>query len=94
MPIEEAWNILNESQKGLSGIECHARISITHYKGKTEVAAITNEPIPGLPGSENGVVTIKLLRRNLMHRIEEKSASSDAIRMQCGLTTTKIASLR
>ena len=26
------------------------RMSITHYKGKTEVAAVTNEPIPGLPG--------------------------------------------
>ena len=61
VPIESAWNILNESQKGLSGVECHARMSITHYKGKTEVAAVTNEPIPGLPGSENGVVIMKLL---------------------------------
>jgi len=62
VPIEEAWRILNESQKGLSGVEAHARLSITHYKGKTEVAAVTNEPIPGLLGAENGVVILKLLR--------------------------------
>lgn len=62
IPIEEAWHILNESQKGLSGVEAHARLSITHYKGKTEVAAVTNEPIPGLPGAEKGVVILKLLR--------------------------------
>jgi hypothetical protein len=62
VPIETAWNILNESQKGLSGVETHARLSITHYLGKTEVAAVTNEPIPGLAGSENGVVIFKLLR--------------------------------
>ncbi len=62
IPIEQAWNILNTSQKGLSGIENHARLSITHYKGKTEVAAVTNEPIPGLKGSENGVVIFKILR--------------------------------
>ena len=40
----------------------HARLSITHYKGKTEVVAVTNEPIPGLPGAENGVVIFKILR--------------------------------
>ncbi len=62
VPIERAWEILNESQKGLSGIEAHARLSITHYKGKTEVNAVTNEPIPGLAGSENGVVILKILR--------------------------------
>jgi L-lysine 2,3-aminomutase len=62
VPIETAWNILNESQKGLSGIENHARLSITHYKGKTEVNAVTNEAIPGLAGSENGVVIFKILR--------------------------------
>ncbi len=62
IPIEQAWQILNDSQKGLSGIEKHARLSITHYKGKTEVAAVTNEAIPGLKGSENGVVIFKLLR--------------------------------
>jgi len=60
--IEEAWRILNESQKGLSGVEAHARLSITHYKGKTEVAAVTKEPIPGLAGSENGVLIFKNLR--------------------------------
>ena len=65
IPIETAWNLLNESQKGLSGVETHARLSITHYKGKTEVAAVTNEPIPGLPGSENGVLIFKNLRNAL-----------------------------
>jgi L-lysine 2,3-aminomutase len=62
VPIEEAWRILNESQKGLSGVETHARLSITHYKGKTEVSAVTNEPAPGIPGGENGIVIMKLLR--------------------------------
>jgi L-lysine 2,3-aminomutase len=62
IPIERAWQILNESQKGLSGVETHARLSITHYKGKTEVNAVTNKPIPGLAGSENGVVIFKILR--------------------------------
>ncbi len=62
VPIEEAWNILNESQKGLSGVETHARLSITHYKGKTEVVAVTNDPLPGVPGGENGMVIMKLLR--------------------------------
>lgn len=62
VPIEEAWNVLNESQKGLSGVEAHARLSITHYKGKTEVAAVTKDPMPGVPGAENGVVILKLLR--------------------------------
>lgn len=62
LPIEKAWQILNESQKGLSGVEAHARLSITHYKGKTEVAAVTNEPMLGVLGGENGVVILKLLR--------------------------------
>ena len=62
VPIETAWKTLNDSQKGLSGVETHARLSITHYRGKTEVTAVTSEPIPGLPGSENGVVIFKLLR--------------------------------
>ncbi|MBL4603425.1 MAG: hypothetical protein JKY84_11815, partial [Emcibacteraceae bacterium] len=62
VPIEEAWNILNESQRGLSGVEAHARLSITHYYGKTEVVAVTNEPMEGVKGGENGVVIFKLLR--------------------------------
>lgn len=62
VPIERAWQILNESQKGLSGVEAHARLSITHYKGKTEVAAVTNESLAGIPGTENGFVVLKLLR--------------------------------
>jgi L-lysine 2,3-aminomutase len=65
VPIETAWITLNESQKGLSGVETHARLSITHYKGKTEVAAVTNEPIPGVPGTEHGVLIFKILRNAL-----------------------------
>ncbi|RKZ15836.1 hypothetical protein DRQ53_07945 [bacterium] len=65
VPIETVWQILNEAQRGLSGVEAHARLSITHYKGKTEVAAVTNEPIPGVPGTENGVVIFKILRNAL-----------------------------
>ncbi len=59
--IEGAWKILNESQKGLSGIETHARLSITHYKGKTEVCAVTGDAA-GMPGGENGIVIFKLYR--------------------------------
>ncbi len=62
VPIEEAWEVLNQSQKGLSGVEAHARLSITHYKGKTEVVAVTNKPMLGVKGGENGVVIFKLLR--------------------------------
>ena len=62
LPIEESWKLLNDSQKGLSGVEASARLSITHYLGKTEVVAVTNEPMPGIPGTENGVVIFKLLR--------------------------------
>ena len=62
VPIETAWHILNESQKGLSGVESHARLTCVHFKGKTEVSAITQEPIPGLPGAEDGVVVFKVLR--------------------------------
>ena len=65
VPIETAWRILNESQKGLSGVETHARLSITHYKGKTEVSAVTSEPIPGVPESEKGVLIFKILRNAL-----------------------------
>jgi L-lysine 2,3-aminomutase len=65
VPIETAWQLLNESQKGLSGVEAHARLSITHYKGKTEVAAVTNEPMPGVKGAEKGVLIFKILRNAL-----------------------------
>ena len=34
VPIETAWQTLNESQKGLSGVETRARLSITHYKAR------------------------------------------------------------
>ncbi|MDE0701184.1 MAG: hypothetical protein F4Z58_14525 [Acidimicrobiaceae bacterium] len=62
VPMEDAWWTLNESQKGLSGVETHARLVLAHYKGKTEISAVTNEPIAGLPGAENGVVVFKVLR--------------------------------
>ena len=62
VPIEEAWRIVNESQKGLSGVEAHARLAMAHYKGKTEVSAVTDDPVPGLAGAENGVVIFKILR--------------------------------
>ena len=65
VPIETAWALLNESQKGLSGVEAHARLSITHYKGKTEVAAVTSKPIPGVKHAENGVLIFKNLRNAL-----------------------------
>ena len=62
VPIETAWRILNDSQKGLSGVETHARLSITHYKGKTEVSAVSDQQLAGLPGTENGFVLFKILR--------------------------------
>ncbi|MGB5258242.1 MAG: hypothetical protein WBN44_13380, partial [Woeseiaceae bacterium] len=46
-------------------VETHARLSITHYKGKTEVSAVTSKPIPGVPGTENGVLIFKILRNAL-----------------------------
>ena len=62
MPIETAWQLLNDSQRGLSGVESHARLTIVHYKGKTEVSAVTDGPIAGLRGAEEGVVIFKVLR--------------------------------
>ena len=74
VPIETAWQILNESQRGLSGVEAHARMTCVHFKGKTEVAAVTEEPIPGLPGAENGVVIFKVLRSPADARERGKTA--------------------
>ncbi len=62
VPIETAWQLVNDSQRGLSGVESHARLAVVHYKGKIEVSAVTDAPIAGLRGSENGVVIFKLLR--------------------------------
>src|SRR5690606_20726875 len=59
---ERVWQILNESQRGLSGVEAHARLSITHYKGKTEVVAVSDQPLAGVPGTEHGFVVFKLMR--------------------------------
>ena len=74
VPIETAWHILNDSQRGLSGVEAHARMTCVHFKGKTEVAAVTEEPIPGLPGAENGVVIFKVLRSPADARDRGKTA--------------------
>jgi hypothetical protein len=62
VPVETAWQILNESQKGLSGVESHARLALSHYKGKAEVVAVTDGPLPGVPGTEDGIVIFKMLR--------------------------------
>jgi lysine 2,3-aminomutase len=49
-PDREAWQILNESQKGLSGVE-NARPPLDHaLQGQDRGRAVTNEPIPGSPG--------------------------------------------
>ena len=61
VPIEEVWRILNESQRGLSGIEAHGKLSITHFKGKTEICAVTDAPM-NVEHGENGVVIFKLYR--------------------------------
>jgi lysine 2,3-aminomutase len=91
IPIERAWQILTESQRGLSGTEKHARLSITHYKGKTEVAAVTDKPIPGLKGAENGVVIFKLLRNAADAPDCTRSASWAATPRRSGSTTTRTA---
>ena len=66
VPIEDAWQHASTNRrKGCPASRTHARLSITHYKGKTEVAAVTNEPIPGLAGGENGVLIFKILRNAL-----------------------------
>ncbi len=62
VPIERAWHLVNESQRGLSGVESHARLTIVHYKGKTEVSAVTEGPVTSMRGSQDGVVIFKLHR--------------------------------
>ena len=62
VPIEEAWQIVNESQKALSGVESHARLVMAHYRGKVEVVAVSDGAIPGFNGAESGVVIFKLHR--------------------------------
>ena len=62
VPIEEAWRILNESQKGLSGVETHARFALSHFKGKTEVVAVVEDALEAMPQAENGMVIFKLIR--------------------------------
>ncbi len=62
VPIERAWHLLNESQKGLSGVEAHARLALSHYRGKLEVAAVIPGSLPQVAGGEDGIVLFKLLR--------------------------------
>lgn len=74
VPVEEAWKIVNESQKGLSGVESHARLAMAHYRGKIEVVAVTDGPVPGLSASSNGVVIFRL-HRAVMDAAERSSIS-------------------
>ena len=60
--IETAWRILNESQKGLSGIEAQARLVLSHFKGKIEVVAVVDDAPHAIPDAGNGLVIFKLVR--------------------------------
>ena len=62
VPIEQAWSILNESQRGLSGVETHGRLALSHFKGKIEVVAVVEDSLEDFPGAEEGVVIFKLIR--------------------------------
>ena len=62
VPIERAWNILNESQKGLSGVEAHARLALSHFKGKIELVSVVDEPVASIDAAADGFVIFKLIR--------------------------------
>lgn len=62
VPIEAAWRILNDSQKGLSGIDAQARLVLSHFKGKIEVVAVIDETPKAIPDAGGGLVVFKLLR--------------------------------
>jgi len=62
VPIERAWQLLNESQKGLSGVESHARLALSHFKGKIEVVSVVSEPVSRIDGGDDGIVIFKLIR--------------------------------
>lgn len=59
VPMEEAWELLMESQRGLSGVEAQARLSGSHYLGKIEVVSVSDSPMDGAP---NGTVVFRLIR--------------------------------
>jgi lysine 2,3-aminomutase len=42
VPVETSWKIYTESQKGLSGVEKHARFVMSTEIGKMEVVGVTN----------------------------------------------------
>lgn len=58
--IEEVWQIFNEFQKGLLGVEVYVWLLIMYYKGKIEVVVVIDKLISGFLGVENGVVVLKL----------------------------------
>ena len=62
VPIERAWQLLNESQKGLSGVESHARLALSHFQGKVEVVSVVDEPVTSIDGADDGIVIFKLIR--------------------------------
>ena len=62
MPVERAWQLLNESQKGLSGVESHARLALSHFKGKIEVVSVVDEPVASVDNADDGIVIFKLIR--------------------------------
>jgi len=62
VPIEKAWRILNDSQKGLSGIDAQARLVLSHFKGKIEVVAVIDDTPKAIPDASGGLVVFKLLR--------------------------------
>src|SRR5581483_727947 len=41
LPIEETWRIFYLSQKGLSGVEKHARFAMSTEQGKIEIIGVT-----------------------------------------------------
>ena len=62
VPIERAWQLLNESQKGLSGVEAHARLALSHFRGKVEIVSVIEDPVTSIDDADDGIVIFKLIR--------------------------------
>ena len=64
VPMERAWELLTESQRGLSGVEAQARLSGSHYLGKIEVVSVSGGAPNGSEsdGEHGGFVVFKRLR--------------------------------
>ncbi len=45
VPVETAWKLVTESQKGLSGVEKHARFVMSTEEGKMQVVGVSNDII-------------------------------------------------